>query len=179
MHFDRYGGRHYEPIEIVRDPKARAEIERQRSEPMTTNSTRDAPERVCTRMFPCRYAEAKQCAHDLALGSECPKVCECPCHEADQRVHQQSDGELLAALQCELAFYFGAYHDQLKHNLDAAHCRENECERVKKLLYASTRAHAPVVDDEVREVLRLVADGNFNQADVIARARALLDKKEG
>jgi hypothetical protein len=31
---------------------------------------------------------------------------------------------------------------------------------------------------EVREVLRLVADGNFNQAEVINRARALYEKLE-
>ena len=52
---------------------------------------------------------------------------------------QVAPPELIADLQRELAFYFGAYHDQLKHPLDAAHCRENECERIKKLLYAAAQ----------------------------------------
>lgn len=34
----------------------------------------------CTRAFPCRYRDARQCARDTMLGSECPKVCECACH---------------------------------------------------------------------------------------------------
>lgn len=35
---------------------------------------------VCVRAFPCRYQDARQCAHDTMLGSECPKVCGCECH---------------------------------------------------------------------------------------------------
>ena len=34
----------------------------------------------CTRAFPCRYRNARQCAHDTMLGSECPTICECACH---------------------------------------------------------------------------------------------------
>lgn len=35
---------------------------------------------TCTRAFPCRYRNARQCAHDTMLGSECPTICECACH---------------------------------------------------------------------------------------------------
>lgn len=33
------------------------------------------------RPWPCRYPSARQCAHDTMLGSECPKACECECHD--------------------------------------------------------------------------------------------------
>lgn len=63
-------------------------------------------------------------------------------------------GGLTADLQRELAFYFGAYHDQMGHSLDAAHCRENECERIKKLLYARTATPADLAERARRAVER-------------------------
>jgi hypothetical protein len=65
----------------------------------------------------------------------------------------QSD--LVTDLQRELAFYFGAYHDQMGHNLDAAHCRENECERIKKLLYARATQPATAPSDLIVDLYTL------------------------
>ena len=68
------------------------------------------------------------------------------------------ESELIMDLQRELAFYFGAYHDQLTHSFDAAHCRENECERVKRLLYALPPAYKPMCNDSNCSVCRRMGE---------------------
>lgn len=41
-----------------------------------------------TPPVPCRYRDARQCARDTMLGSECPKICECACHTTDSNEQQ-------------------------------------------------------------------------------------------
>ena len=58
----------------------------------------------------------------------------------------EAAGSLISDLQVELAFYFGAYHDQMGHKLDAARCKESDCERIKKLLYAPHSAESGLAE---------------------------------
>lgn len=44
-------------------------------------ATADNDGERCKRSpWPCRYPNARQCAHDTMLGDDCPKVCDCACH---------------------------------------------------------------------------------------------------
>lgn len=50
---------------------------------VATANVRDCCEKAkCQRVWPCRYRDARQCAHDTMLGDECPRVCDCACHDS-------------------------------------------------------------------------------------------------
>lgn len=131
---------------------------------MTTNSTSDAPERVCECQCHGFIGEvAAQCLHCMpreelealcvglsdAVEGRTRSLQDIRADLADQRVHQQSDGEWGAHGNWPLPDVLTKLADAVEHLLKDHDCDMHGYEQLSYAIPAArwyaTRAHAPVV----------------------------------